>query len=73
MHRFHFRLSGEGAIELAEAVVSACDEENDFHFLYELDTPLRERIDLIAKEVYGADGVTYTDAAVFGENCHEAD
>ena len=51
---------GDGAIELAEAVVQACEEKNDFKFLYELNTPLRQRIELIAKEVYGADGVSWT-------------
>ncbi len=69
----HWLKGGDGAIELAEAVVSACDEENDFHFLYELDTPLRERIELIAKEVYGADGVTYTDTALEKAKMFEAD
>ena len=59
----HWLKGGEGAVELAEAVVDACEEKNDFKFLYELDMPLRERIELIAKEVYGADGVTYTDEA----------
>jgi len=60
----HWLKGGEGAIELAEAVVSACEEKNDFHFLYELDTPLRKRIELIAKQVYGASDVTYTDEAL---------
>ena len=69
----HWLKGGDGAIELAEAVVSACDEENDFHFLYELDTPLRKRIELIAKEVYGASGVTYTDAALEKAKMFEAD
>ena len=44
-------------MELADAVVDACSEENNFKFLYELETPLRERINMIATEVYGADGV----------------
>ncbi|MBM3237014.1 formate--tetrahydrofolate ligase [Candidatus Poribacteria bacterium] len=69
----HWLKGGEGAIELAEAVVSACNEENDFHFLYELDTPLRKRIALIAKEVYGASGVTYTDTALAKAKMFEAD
>jgi formate--tetrahydrofolate ligase len=60
----HWLKGGEGAIELAEAVTAACNEKNRFKFLYELNTPLRTRIELIAKEVYGAKGVTYTDDAL---------
>ncbi|OGV61878.1 MAG: formate--tetrahydrofolate ligase [Lentisphaerae bacterium RIFOXYB12_FULL_65_16] len=59
----HWLKGGAGAVELAEAVVAACDEKNNFRFLYDLSLPLRDRIELIAKEVYGADGVTYTDEA----------
>jgi formate--tetrahydrofolate ligase len=55
----HWQYGGEGALEFADAVVDACEEPNDFKFLYDLDTPLSKRIELIAKEVYGADGVTY--------------
>lgn len=56
----HWQYGGDGALEFADAVVDACEEPNDFKFLYDLDTPLSERIELIAKEVYGADGVSYT-------------
>ncbi|MDP6631118.1 MAG: formate--tetrahydrofolate ligase [Kiritimatiellia bacterium] len=59
----HWLKGGDGAIELAEAVIQAAEEPNDFNFLYELGTPLNKRIELIAKEVYGASGVTYSDAA----------
>lgn len=69
----HWLKGGDGAIELAEAVVSACKEKNKFKFLYKLETPLRDRIDLIAKEVYGADGVTYTDEALAKIKKMEAD
>ena len=69
----HWLKGGEGAIELAEAVIQACDEENNFKFLYELETPLRKRIELIAKEVYGADGVTYSDEALEKAKALEAD
>jgi formyltetrahydrofolate synthetase len=69
----HWLKGGDGAIELAEAVIEACEHENDFKFLYELDTPLRQRIELIAKEVYGADGVTYTDEALAKAKAMEAD
>jgi len=60
----HWLKGGEGALDLADAVIDACNEPNDFKFLYELDTPLRKRIELIATEVYGADGVEYTAEAL---------
>ncbi|MHC4571506.1 MAG: formate--tetrahydrofolate ligase [Planctomycetota bacterium] len=69
----HWLKGGDGSIELAEAVVAACDEKNNFKLLYELDTPLRKRIELIAKEVYGAKGVTYTDEALEKAKAFEAD
>jgi len=69
----HWLKGGEGAIELAEAVISACEEQNHFKFLYDLETPLRKRIELIAKEVYGADGVTYSDEALEKAKAFEAD
>jgi len=69
----HWLKGGDGAIELAEAVIAACDEKTHFKFLYELDTPLRKRIELIAREVYGADGVSYTDEALEKAKAFEAD
>lgn len=60
----HWLKGGEGAIELAEAVIQACNEKNEFRFLYELDLPLRERIRRIATEIYGAKDVSYTDVAL---------
>ena len=69
----HWLKGGDGSIEFAEAVVAACEEENNFKFLYELKTPLRKRIELIAKEVYGANGVTYTDEALEKAKALEAD
>ncbi len=69
----HWLKGGDGAIELAEAVVQACNEKNEFKFLYGLETPLRERIELIAKEVYGAKGVTYIDGALEKAKAFEAD
>jgi formyltetrahydrofolate synthetase len=56
----HWLKGGDGALEFTDAVVDACNEPNDFKFLYELDMPLSKRIEKIAKEVYGADGVSYT-------------
>jgi len=69
----HWLKGGDGAIELAEAVVQACGEKSRFKFLYELDTPLRKRIELVAKEVYGADGVTYSDIALEKAKAFEKD
>ncbi len=59
----HWLKGGDGAIELAEAVMEACKEKNEFKFLYKLGTPLRKQVELIATEVYGADGVDYTPEA----------
>ncbi|HUU19081.1 MAG TPA: formate--tetrahydrofolate ligase [Sedimentisphaerales bacterium] len=69
----HWLKGGDGAIELAEAVIEACGETNHFKFLYELKTPLRKRIELIAKEVYGASGVTYINGALEKAKAMEAD
>ncbi len=60
----HWLEGGEGAIDLAKAVISACEEKNDFKFLYDLETPLKERIEIIAKEVYGASAVEYEEKAL---------
>ncbi len=59
----HWEKGGEGAAELALAVKDACNDKKDFKFLYDDDTPIRERILRIATEVYGADGVSYTPEA----------
>jgi len=59
----HWLKGGEGALELADVILDACNEKVDFRFLYDLDTPLRKRVERIAKEVYGADGVSYTPQA----------
>ncbi|MEA4907054.1 MAG: formate--tetrahydrofolate ligase, partial [Anaerolineaceae bacterium] len=59
----HWELGGEGAIELAEAVVAAADRPSDFEFLYPLDMPIKAKIERIACEVYGADGVDYSPEA----------
>jgi len=56
----HWLKGGEGAIELAEAVVAACEEENRFEHLYDLDLPLKERVEKIAIEIYGAEGVDWS-------------
>ena len=59
----HWADGGEGALELADAVIDACQEEPKFEFLYPLEMKLRERVEKIAKVVYGADGVTWTPEA----------
>lgn len=68
----HWLKGGDGAVELAEAVVAACEEQNEFRFLYDEDTPIARQIELIAQEVYGADGVTYTPEARKKLNALEA-
>lgn len=69
----HWEKGGEGALEFADAVIDACNDKTDFKFLYDLSTPLRQRIELIAKEVYGADGVDYTPEALEKAKKMEAD
>jgi formate--tetrahydrofolate ligase len=59
----HWLKGGAGAVELAEAVIQACEEENKFDFLYDDTMSLSEQIDCLAREVYGADGVSYSDEA----------
>jgi formate--tetrahydrofolate ligase len=59
----HWKMGGEGAIELAEAVLDACEEEPKFRLLYEDDIQLKDKISRIAAEVYGASGVTYNEPA----------
>ncbi|HET8525526.1 MAG TPA: formate--tetrahydrofolate ligase [Actinomycetota bacterium] len=54
-----FAKGGDGAIELAEAVVAACEKPNDFHQLTPDETPIMEQVEAIASRVYGADGVDY--------------
>jgi formate--tetrahydrofolate ligase len=54
---------GDGGIELAKAVVEACDKPNDFKLLYPDDMPIREKIETLAKEIYGADGVEFSELA----------
>ena len=59
----HFAKGGDGALELADAVAEACGDQVDLKYLYPLEMKLRERVELIAREVYGADGVTWTPEA----------
>jgi len=59
----HWADGGDGALELADVVKEACEEENEFEFLYPMEMKLRERVNKIAKVVYGADGVAWTPEA----------
>jgi formate--tetrahydrofolate ligase len=59
----HWLKGGDGALEFADAVIEACKDKVDFKFLYPLEMPLRERVDVIAKTVYGADGASWTPEA----------
>lgn len=55
---------GEGGLELAEKVIQTLEtKESNYHPIYELDQPLKTKIETIAKEIYGADGVSYAPAA----------
>jgi len=55
----HWAEGGKGAVELAEAVIAACQKPSNFKFLYDLDISIKEKIETIAKKVYLADRVTY--------------
>lgn len=59
----HWAHGGDGARRLAEAVVAACEEPVDFNFLYPLDLSIKEKIEVLAREVYGADGVVFEEKA----------
>ncbi len=69
----HWLKGGEGALELADVVMEACKEKPNFKFLYPLELPLRQRVETIAKEVYGADGVSWTAEAEAKAKRFEAD
>ena len=58
-----FSDGGAGGIELAEHLVDAAEEESDFQPLYDLDAPIKEKIETVATEIYGADGVNFSSSA----------
>lgn len=60
----HWLKGGEGAIELAKKVIQAADETNDFHYLCDLEEPLKDRIEKQVKEVYGGEGVDFEPLAL---------
>ncbi len=59
----HWAEGGAGAVELGKAVIEACKKPANFKFLYPLDVSIKEKIETIAKEIYGADGVEYSPEA----------
>ncbi|PPQ93304.1 hypothetical protein CVT25_014433 [Psilocybe cyanescens] len=59
----HWAKGGAGARDLAEATIAVCEGESDFKFLYDLNLPIEEKIDIIGKEIYGADGIELSDLA----------
>jgi formate--tetrahydrofolate ligase len=69
----HWANGGDGALELADAVVDACNEKVNFKFLYPLEMPLRQRVETIAKKVYGASGVSWAGEAEAKAKRLEAD
>jgi methylenetetrahydrofolate dehydrogenase (NADP+) / methenyltetrahydrofolate cyclohydrolase / formyltetrahydrofolate synthetase len=69
----HWAKGGEGALEFADAVMDACNEKNEFKFLYPVEMKLRDRVATVAKEVYGADGVAWTPEAEAKAKMLEAD
>jgi formyltetrahydrofolate synthetase len=69
----HWLKGGEGAVELAEAVVEACEEDNQFDYLYDLDMPFKDRVHAIATKIYGASSVDWSKAAEEKMALFEAD
>jgi formate--tetrahydrofolate ligase len=69
----HWANGGDGALELADVVKEACEETNEFKYLYPMEMKLRERVEKIAKTVYGADGVSWTPDAEAKAKKFEAD
>jgi formate--tetrahydrofolate ligase len=69
----HWARGGDGALELADAVTDACKEPVSFKYLYPLGMKLRDRVELIAREIYGADGVFWSPEAEAKSKKLEAD
>ncbi|HUT16486.1 MAG TPA: formate--tetrahydrofolate ligase [Anaerolineae bacterium] len=59
----HWTKGEEGALALAKTVMEACEQPSDFKFLYPLDIPIKDKIEIIATEIYGADGVDFAPTA----------
>ena len=69
----HWLKGGEGALDLAKAVIRACDAPNDFAYLCDLAEPIRDRIEKQVKEVYGGDGVDFEPLAEEKLAAYQAD
>ena len=63
MRANHWAEGGAGAVDLAKAVVAACEKPSDFHFLYSLELSIKEKIETIVREMYGGSGVEYSPQA----------
>jgi len=59
----HWAEGGKGAIKLAEAVIKAAEKPSNFKFLYPLEWSIKQKIEILCKEIYGADGVEYSPEA----------
>ena len=59
----HWAEGGKGAIELAEMVIAAAEQPSEFRFLYDVNHPIKDKIETIATKIYGADSVSYTSLA----------
>ncbi len=69
----HWLKGGQGALELADAVIEAGNEKTDFRYLYPPEMPLRQQVEVIAKEIYGAAGVAWSAEAEAKARRFEAD
>ncbi|MCA9950332.1 MAG: formate--tetrahydrofolate ligase [Anaerolineales bacterium] len=67
----HWANGGDGSVDLARAVVDACEQPSDFKFLYPLDLTIKEKIEIIAKEIYSAADVVYEALAEKQINSYE--
>lgn len=59
----HWAKGGVGAVDLAKALIEVCQGDSQFKFLYDLDKPIEEKIEIISKEIYGADGIQLSEEA----------
>ncbi len=69
----HWADGGDGALELADIVKEACEDDNEFKFLYPIEMKIRERVEKVAKVVYGADGVAWAPEAEAKAKAFESD